>query len=103
MYQFAYSAIVEELTPPLLSRNRKLTKAIELIEAADFFPPSRHERLQLLSDFRRLWLSVANDLLHASHDLPEASQQGLLADAQTVLNEIECRRFQTSNKSTHSS
>jgi flagellar biosynthesis regulator FlaF len=94
MYQFAYTAIAEELPPPPLpSHNRKLSKAIELIEATDCAAFSSHERLKFLSDFRRLWLSIANDLFRACQDAPQGPQRGLLAAAGSVLDDIECRRF----------
>ncbi len=95
MYQFAYSAICEELparsTPPC--HYRKLSDAIELIEAADKARASSPEQLQLLSDFRRLWLAIANDLLRAGLELSSESQANVLSAANGVLAEIERRRF----------
>jgi flagellar biosynthesis regulator FlaF len=95
MYQFAYSAICEELPAPssLPQPNRKLPDAIELIEAADKARHASHVQLQLLSDFRRLWLSIANDFIHESPDLPPESRASMHKAASTVLEEIERRRF----------
>ncbi len=99
MYEFAYSAIAEELPPaPLPSHSRKLSKAMELIEATDCAGLAAHERLQLLSDFRRLWLSIASDLFHASQDAPEGPQGSLLAAAGSVLQDIDSRRFKACTK-----
>jgi flagellar biosynthesis regulator FlaF len=95
MYQFAYSAICEELPAPagLSSHYHKLPDAVELIEAADRARPASHEQLQILSDFRRLWLVIANDLIRACHKLPAESQTNVLSAANGVLEEIERRRF----------
>ncbi len=95
MYQFAYSAICEELPASAGSspRHHKLPDAVELIEAADRARPASHEQLQLLSDFRRLWLAIANDLICACHELPAESQANVLSAANGVLEEIERRRF----------
>ncbi len=95
MYQFAYSAVCEELPAPsrLPLQSQKLPNAIELIEAADRARPASHVRLQLLSDFRRLWLSIANDLISAGKDLPPESRANMHKAANRVLEEIERRRF----------
>ncbi|MGO8952533.1 MAG: flagellar biosynthesis regulator FlaF [Rhodomicrobium sp.] len=95
MYQFAYSAICEELPAPASppSHYHMLPDAVELLEAADRARPASHEQLQLLSDFRRLWLAIANDLIHACHELPAESQTSMLSAANGVLEEIERRRF----------
>ncbi len=95
MYQFAYSAICEELPAPssLPLRGQKLPDAIELIEAADKACPASHVQLQLLSDFRRLWLSIANDLIQDGQDLPPESRASMHSAASSVLEEIERRRF----------
>jgi flagellar biosynthesis regulator FlaF len=99
MYQFAYSAICEELpapaSPPLQSQ--RLPDAIELIEAADRARPASPVQLQLLSDFRRLWLSIANDLIRNGHDLTPESRANVRRDATRVLEEIERRRFSSSS------
>jgi flagellar biosynthesis regulator FlaF len=96
MYQFAYSAICEELpaasSAPLQSQ--RLPDAIELIEAADRVrSASPHVQLQLLSDFRRLWLSIANDLIQDGQDLSPESRANVRSDASRILEEIERRRF----------
>jgi flagellar biosynthesis regulator FlaF len=95
MYQFAYSAICEELpaasSAPLQSQ--RLPDAIELIEAADRARSASHVRLQLLSDFRRLWLSIANDLIQDGQDLSPESRANVRRDASRILEEIERRRF----------
>ena len=95
MYQFAYSAICEESPDPSsLPRQRsKLPDAIELLEAADKARYASHVRLQLLSDFRRLWLSIAEDLVHEGRDLPPESRASVHKAASSVLEEIERRRF----------
>ncbi len=95
MYQFAYSAICEELPAPASApvQSQKLPYAIELIEAADKARPASHEQLQLLSEFRRLWLSIANDLIGAGEDLPAESRASVHKAANCVLAEIERRRF----------
>ena len=95
MYQFAYSAICEELpdASSLPRRRPKLPDAIELIEAADKARYASHVQLQLLSDFRRLWLSIADDLVHEGRDLPPESRASVHKAASSVLEEIERRRF----------
>jgi flagellar biosynthesis regulator FlaF len=94
MYQFAYSAIIEEPPPPLqLPDNRKIADAIELFDAAGFDTFAPHERLQLLSDFRRLWLSIANDTFHGSRQAGSPGLLELAAAARNVLEDIEIRRF----------
>ena len=95
MYQFAYSAICEELPAPASrpSHYHKLPDAVELIEAADRASPASYEQLQLLSDFRRLWLAIANDLVCSCHEFPAGSQTNMLSAANGVLEEIERLRF----------
>jgi flagellar biosynthesis regulator FlaF len=95
MYQFAYSAICEELPAPASQplQSQRLPDAIELIEAADKARPASHVQLQLLSDFRRLWLSIANDLIQDGQNLPPESGVNVHRDAARVLEEIERRRF----------
>jgi flagellar biosynthesis regulator FlaF len=101
MYQFAYSAIIEELPPPpLLSYNRKIADAIELLDAVGFDTLAPHERLQLLSDFRRLWLSIANDISRWSGQAESPGLMALAAAARNVLEDIETRRFALSNGAT---
>jgi flagellar biosynthesis regulator FlaF len=98
MYQFAYSAICQELpaTAGPASSYETLPDAIELIEAAGKARPASHEQLQLLSEFRRLWLAISTDLIRASQDLPGVSQADMLSAAHGVLEEIERRRFKQS-------
>ncbi len=95
MYQFAYSAICEELPAPLSAalQSQRLPDAIELIEAADKARPASHVQLQLLSDFRRLWLSIANDLIQDRHGLSPETRANVHRDANRILEEIERRRF----------
>jgi flagellar biosynthesis regulator FlaF len=95
MYQFAYSAICEELAgqPNLPPQRAKLPDAMELIEAADKARYASHVQLQLLSDFRRLWLSIADDLVQEGRDLPPEARAGVSKAASSVLEEIERRRF----------
>jgi flagellar biosynthesis regulator FlaF len=95
MYQFAYSAICEELpgASSARSQSQRLPDAIELIEAAERVRSASHVQLQLLSDFRRLWLSIANDLIHDGQNLPPESRANVRRDANRILEEIERRRF----------
>ncbi len=95
MYQFAYSAICEELpgTVSLPLNCPRLPEAAELMEAAHRARPASYRQLQLLSDFRRLWLAIANDVLRASQELPPEVQADMLKVASCVLKEIERRRF----------
>jgi flagellar biosynthesis regulator FlaF len=101
MYQFAYSAICEELPAPSNQpqRRAKLPDAIELIEAADKARYASHVQLQLLSDFRRLWLSIADDLIHEGRSLPPESQASVHKAASSILEEIERRRFSKEKES----
>lgn len=96
MYQFAYSAICEELpaadAAPSLAQ--KLPIAIELIEAAGKARPASREELLLLSDFRKLWLSIAKDLMRAGPELPQETEADWLTAATGVLEAIERRRFE---------
>jgi flagellar biosynthesis regulator FlaF len=100
MYEFLYSSIFEEPPAPVPSRSRLISNAIELFGAAGRPTLRPFERIQLLSDFRRLWLLIADDLSRASKDLPKAQQAGFLADVHRVLQEIERRRFKTPARST---
>jgi len=95
MYQFAYSAICGELPAPasLPLNCHRLTEAIELLEAADRAPPASYRQQQLLSDFRRLWLAIAHDLVRAGQELPLEVQADVISAANAVLGEIERRRF----------
>ncbi len=64
-----------------------------MIEAADKARYASHVQLQLLSDFRRLWLSIAGDLIHEGRDLPPESRASVHKAANSILEEIERRRF----------
>jgi flagellar biosynthesis regulator FlaF len=99
MYQFAYSAICEELSAPLSmpQQRSRLPDAIELIEAADKARYASHVQLQLLSDFRRLWLSITDDLIQEGRDLPPESRASVHRAASSILEEIERRRFSRDN------
>ena len=96
MYRFAYSAICQEQPSPAPppSNFHKLQDAIELIEAADKAPLPSPERLQLLSEFRRLWLEIANGLTGAGRALSAEPPANMLPVVQSVLQEIERRRFE---------
>lgn len=92
MYQFAYSEICEELPPQSIPQPRRLSHALELIEAAQGVPSASHELLGVLSDFRKLWLMIVDDVSSNVHDkLDEAKPVPALADS--ILQEIERCRF----------
>ena len=92
MYQFAYSEICEELPSENVPKARRLSDAIELIEAVQAAPPRSHEWLGVLSDFRKLWLMIVEDLPPGHHDAAGAHPHiRRLADC--VLQEIEHCRF----------
>ncbi len=96
MYQFAYSAICEELPAPasLPSYCHSLPDAIELIGALDRTRSESCEQFQVLSDLRKLCLAIANDLrLGGGHRLPPELQADILSAAKDLLVEIEGRRF----------
>ncbi len=92
MYQFAYSEICEELPSQNVSTARRLSDAIELIEAAQGAPSSSHEWLGVLSDFRKLWLTIVEDLPVCGQETP-ADQPEIQKIANGVLQEIERCRF----------
>ncbi len=92
MYQFAYSEICEELPSENVPKTRRLSDAIELIEAVQATPSRSHEWLGVLSDFRRLWLAIVEDLPSNNPD-GAAVQPHLLRLADGVLQEIERCRF----------
>ena len=95
MYQFPYSAICEELPPKSLAHHaRNLSDAMELMDMAE--SASSHERQEVLSNFRRLWLLILEDVSQTSLDLPAHAQEKLLNIGHQVLNEIERRRFRKS-------
>lgn len=93
MYEFAYSEIYEDSPSQDVSQMRRLSDAIELIEAAQAASARSHEWHGVLSDFRRLWLMILEELPASS---PEASgpYSHILRLADGVLQEIERRRFQ---------
>lgn len=92
MYQFAYAAICEEPSTPLPRCSQNLLVAMELIEAASEARQPIHF-VQLLSEFRRLWLAIVEEL---SREEPDAALIGAstLSMANSVLREIEFHRFQ---------
>ena len=94
MYQFAYSEICEEsLFHNASPGRREISDAIELIEAVEAAPRRSHEWLGVLSDFRKLWLAILDDLQTGAPDAIGApSPLPKLADS--VLHEIERCRFQ---------
>jgi flagellar biosynthesis regulator FlaF len=95
MYQFAYSEICEELASQSIPKPRRLSDALELIEAAQGVPSTSHELLGVLSDFRKLWLSIVEDLSASLHEkLDCASPASGLTEG--VLREIERCRFHQS-------
>ena len=92
MYQFAYSEICEELPSQNVPKTRRLSDAIELIEAVQASPSRSHEWLGVLSDFRKLWLMILEDLPSGNHDgADDQPQMVRLADG--ILQEIERCRF----------
>ena len=96
MYQFAYSEICEELPSQNVPKTRRLSDAIELIEAVEAAPSRSHEWLGVLSDFRKLWLMIVEeDLPSGNHDAAGVQPQTVqLADG--ILQEIERCRFHKS-------
>jgi flagellar biosynthesis regulator FlaF len=99
MYQFSYSKIFEEPPAPPPSRSRLISNAIELLGESGRSTFQPFEQRQLLSDFRRVWLLFADDLQRASQGLPKAHQARFLADMQSILHEVERRRFMTPARS----
>ncbi len=95
MYQFTYSAICEDKPARALSRGRLVSDAIELFEAANSNNAAPHERLQLLSEFRRVWLAIASDFYCTAADPAGMGQSWFPMAADGVLEEIERRRFKT--------
>jgi flagellar biosynthesis regulator FlaF len=95
MYQFPYSEIWEELPPRTVGPHaRNLSDAIELINVPESAPS--HQQQEVLSNFRRLWLLILEDVSRTSLDLPAHAQEKLLNIGNQVLNEIEQRRFRKS-------
>jgi flagellar biosynthesis regulator FlaF len=93
MYQFQYTAIVDDSQAPTAGLNCRLVDASELFEAAESAPLSPYERLQILSDFRKLWLRAGDEFQREFSDLPEATRVKALMGTQGVLREIEHLRF----------
>ena len=92
MYQFAYSEICDELPSQNVPKTRRLSDAIELIEAVQASPSRSHEWLGVLSDFRKLWLTIVEDLPAGNNDGADVQQPNMgLADG--ILQEIERCRF----------
>ncbi len=92
MYQFAYSEICDELPSQSPPKRRRLSDALELMEAAQCAPAASHELLGVLSDFRKLWLSIVEDFpASAPEKIEYAPPAGSLAEG--VLREIERCRF----------
>ena len=92
MYQFDYSEICEELPSENVPKTRRLSDAIELIEAVEAAPSRSHEWLGVLSDFRKLWLMIMDDLPAGNHDATDVQPQ-IRRFADNVLQEIERCRF----------
>src|SRR5262249_30340662 len=88
MYEFSYASIFEEPPARVPSRSRLISNAIELLDAAGRPSFQPFEQLQLLSDFRRLWLLIADDVF-------ATQQTGFPTAIPNVLQEIERRRFTT--------
>jgi len=95
MYQFAYSEICEESPSNNVPKTRRLSDAIELIEAVQAAPSRSHEWHGVLSDFRKLWLMIVEDLPSGSHEAA-AAQSHIPRLADCVLHEIERCRFRKS-------
>ncbi len=93
MYQFAYSEICEELPSQDVPTTRRLSDAIELIEAVQDAPSPSHEWLGVLSDFRKLWLMIVEDHPPSGRETTGDQISGI---ADSVLREIERYRFHKS-------
>jgi len=87
MYQFAYSYVCDELTSHDVPTARRLADAVELLDALDERDVPLHYRHEALSEFRKIWVAVADDLPgeQASRDPSQFKND--------VLQEIERRRF----------
>ena len=92
MYQFDYSEICEELPSQNVPKNCRLSDAIELIEAVQAAPSRSHEWLGVLSDFRKLWLTIVEDLPLGNRDGADVKPQ-IVRLTDGVLEEIERCRF----------
>ncbi len=93
MFEFAYSEICEELPSQVIPKPRRLPDAIELIEAVQGARSPSHETLGVLSEFRRLWLTIVEDFPLYSQDVSVQSRHIILSVADGVLQEIERCRF----------
>ena len=92
MYQFDYSEICEESPSQNVPKNRRLSDAIELIEAVRAAPSRSHEWLGVLSDFRKLWLAIVEDFPSGNRDGADVKPQIVRLNI-GVLEEIERCRF----------
>ena len=93
MYQFDYSEICEESPSQTIPKNRRLSDAIELIEAVQAAPSRSHEWLGVLSDFRKLWLTIVEDLPLGNRERDSDGKPQIVRLTDGVLEEIECCRF----------
>jgi flagellar biosynthesis regulator FlaF len=95
MYEFAYSGINEDLPAGAPPPDRlRLADAIELFCAASLPAAAPHLRQQLLSEFRRLWLAIANDLARDCAGYPAEMLAEMRSASSELLAEIERRRFE---------
>lgn len=95
MYEFAYRAIYDEVpagAPP--PDHDRLVDAIELFDAASAPGLTPYRRQQLLSEFRRLWLAIANDLLRDCGGFSAEMLVEMRTASNELLAEIERRRFE---------
>jgi flagellar biosynthesis regulator FlaF len=94
MYQFAYSFICEEPTSQDVPTARKLADAVELFDATNGAAMPQHHRHEALSEFRRIWVAVADQVPaggpDARHDAAEVKT--------AILEEVERRRFSRAQK-----
>ena len=93
MYQFAYSEVCEELPSESIPKPRQLAEAIELIEAVQGAPSTSHELLGVLSDFRRLWLLIVEDIPSFTQDAAAVAKPQIDGLSDGILREIERCRF----------
>jgi flagellar biosynthesis regulator FlaF len=93
MYQFDYSEICEESPSQNAPKNRRLSDAIELIEAVQAAPSRSHEWLGVLSDFRKLWLTIVEDLPLGNRERDSDGKPQIVRLTDGVLEEIERCRF----------
>lgn len=93
MYQFDYSEVFEELPSENIPKPHRLADAIELMEAVQGASSSSHELLGVLSDFRRLWLTILEDIPLCVQDTEASTKPHIASLADGVLQEIERCRF----------